>query len=200
MPRVNVDGRTIADFESFHDVFKDLMGFPDFYGRNMDAWIDCMTNLDDPSTRMTAIHGSATDPIVLHIEHADQLPSDVLVALNECSAVVNWRRVETGAPAILVLSYRRPPQLRLGDNELLGNVLDALDDLYDRRERSEVNLGRLLAATSAAMQDTTWQARLTEVEATLVGLLRSGLDPNELNRRALVATDDLRQRLADVVT
>ena len=33
----------ITDWESFHHVFKQTLGFPGFYGRNMDAWIDCMT-------------------------------------------------------------------------------------------------------------------------------------------------------------
>jgi len=33
----------ITDWASFHDVFMHTLGFPDFYGRNMDAWIDCMT-------------------------------------------------------------------------------------------------------------------------------------------------------------
>lgn len=40
----------IKDWPTFHDVFQRTLGFPDFYGRNMDAWIDCMTSLDAPKT------------------------------------------------------------------------------------------------------------------------------------------------------
>ncbi len=29
------------------------MGFPDFYGANMDAWIDCMFHLDDGESGKT---------------------------------------------------------------------------------------------------------------------------------------------------
>jgi len=43
MPFVRVDATHIRDWDNFHDVFADAFGFPDFYGRNMDAWVDCMT-------------------------------------------------------------------------------------------------------------------------------------------------------------
>lgn len=43
---VDIPAHEITDWDSFHDVFKRVFGFPDFYGRNMDAWIDCMTDLD----------------------------------------------------------------------------------------------------------------------------------------------------------
>jgi len=33
------------DWETFHDEFQEKMGFFDGYGRNMDAWIDCMGDM-----------------------------------------------------------------------------------------------------------------------------------------------------------
>ena len=47
-----VDGSRIHDWASFNRTF----AFPDFYGRNMDAWIDCMSSLDEPSAQLTGIH------------------------------------------------------------------------------------------------------------------------------------------------
>lgn len=107
MPRINIDGRRITDHTSFHAVFAEVFGFPDFYGCNMNAWIDCMTDLDDPDTGMTTVHGSASDPVVLHIDHVDSLPQDTFDDLVECAAFVNWRRLELGEPAILILSFYR---------------------------------------------------------------------------------------------
>jgi hypothetical protein len=107
VPVVTIDARRITDFESFHDVFAEVLGFQEFYGRNMDAWIDCMSYLDDPESQMTSIHATRSDPLVLHIDHARDLPSDVFAALNECAAFVNWRRTDTGGSAILALSYHR---------------------------------------------------------------------------------------------
>ena len=40
---VQIDGSAISDWNSFHDIFAAAFGFPAFYGRNMNAWIDCMT-------------------------------------------------------------------------------------------------------------------------------------------------------------
>ena len=57
MPLVRIDGRDMNDFESFHDLFGEAFGFPDFHSRNLDVWIDCMTHLDDPDARMTSVHG-----------------------------------------------------------------------------------------------------------------------------------------------
>ena len=35
---VRIDTKRIRDWASFHDVFAEALGFPDFYGRNMVAW------------------------------------------------------------------------------------------------------------------------------------------------------------------
>jgi hypothetical protein len=107
MPLVKIDGRNICDWDTFYDVFVETLGFPRFCGRNMNAWIDCMTYLDDPEAGMTTVHGSQTDPVVLHIDNISDIPSEIYEALVECSAFVNWRRLEMGHSAILMLSYYR---------------------------------------------------------------------------------------------
>ena len=48
MPLVKIDCTQITDWHTFSDVFAAAFGFPGYYGRNMNAWIDCMTYLDDP--------------------------------------------------------------------------------------------------------------------------------------------------------
>lgn len=105
MPLVRIDARQIRDWDTFHDVFAVAFGFPGFYGRNMNAWIDCMGYLDDPATDMTKVHGSASDPVVLRLDNIDSMPGEIYEALVECAAFVNWRRTESRDPAILVLAY-----------------------------------------------------------------------------------------------
>jgi RNAse (barnase) inhibitor barstar len=110
MPIVRIDGRRITDWNTFHSVFSDAFGFPSFYGRNMDAWIDCMTYLDDPDAGMSSVHGTTCDPVVLQIDHIDdvhQCDSAMYERIVDCSAFVNWRRIEKGDPPILLLSYYR---------------------------------------------------------------------------------------------
>jgi len=105
MPLVRIDSSRIIDWESFHDVFAKSFGFPDFYGRNMNAWIDCLTYLDDTDSGMTTIHGSSKDLVVLQLDNANSLPAEMLSAIVDGAAFVNWRRIELGNGAILALSY-----------------------------------------------------------------------------------------------
>jgi RNAse (barnase) inhibitor barstar len=96
----------IADWDSFHSVFKETLGFPDFYGRNMDAWIDCMTYVDDPPSGMTAIFVSKGDLLTLRIDNASDFQKrcpEQYAALIECTAFVNYRRTEVGEAPILSL-------------------------------------------------------------------------------------------------
>lgn len=107
MPLVHIDGAHFRDWDSFHGVFAAAFGFPAFYGRNMNAWIDRMTSFDAPEDGMTSIHGWAADPVVLQLDTASAVPKEIFDTLLECARFVNWRRHETGRPAILILSFHR---------------------------------------------------------------------------------------------
>jgi hypothetical protein len=105
---VQIDGSKITNWGSFHDRFLETLGFPEFYSRNMDAWIDCMTSLDAPEDGMSSVHVTPGDTLVLCISGARDLKKrcpDIYDALVECSAFVNYRRIEIGRQAILVLSF-----------------------------------------------------------------------------------------------
>ena len=112
MPRstvVKIPTENITDWETFHDVFQRTMGFPAFYGRNMNAWIDCMTSLDCPEDGLTQIHAPENGVLTLHFDDyqsfAQRLP-EISAAIIECAAFVNWRRIEAGEPSVLALSFR----------------------------------------------------------------------------------------------
>jgi Barstar (barnase inhibitor) len=108
MTLVQLDTRRITDWETFHDVFAEVFGFVDFYGRNMNAWIDCMTYLDDPAAGMTRVHAPAGGVLVLQLEHvadfARRCPEQY-AAIVECAAFVNYRRNDLGNTAVLALSF-----------------------------------------------------------------------------------------------
>lgn len=108
MPVIRVDTQLIRDWASFHAYFKQLLGFPDFYGANMDAWVDCLSSLDSPDHGMTRVHVQPPEVLVLHLGDAAALKSrcpEILDALIECTAFVNHRRIELGEPAVLALSF-----------------------------------------------------------------------------------------------
>jgi RNAse (barnase) inhibitor barstar len=101
---VTVDCAKISDWDTFHDAFAQAFGFPDFYGRNLSAWTDCMTRLDEDFSSIQVAPGGL---VVLDLANADilkrQAPA-ILAELLEMAAFVNWRRIKAGGAPILILS------------------------------------------------------------------------------------------------
>ena len=103
---VAIPADLIVDWDSFHKVFADVLGFPSFYGRNMNAWIDCMTSADEPEEKMLT---RAVDPgelLTLQIDEAADFAArcpEQFKALIECTAFVNYRRIEVGGKPVLSL-------------------------------------------------------------------------------------------------
>ncbi len=108
LQRVRLQTKDITDDLSFHRVFAETMGFPGFYGQNMNAWIDCMSYLDDASAGMSRY--SVTPGELFHLEVADtedfqrRVPQ-VFQAFIECASFVNRRRTDVGDPPILSLIF-----------------------------------------------------------------------------------------------
>ncbi|MGP8260774.1 MAG: barstar family protein [Acidobacteriaceae bacterium] len=105
---VSVDCDNIHDWPSLHDEFARVFGFPDFYGRNMDAWIDCMESLDKPEDGMSRIHcepGTVLTLELKNVRHFRERCREQYDAIIECSAFVNWSRIEVGETTVLALSF-----------------------------------------------------------------------------------------------
>ncbi|WP_291726352.1 barstar family protein [Bernardetia sp.] len=52
---LEIDFSKINDLESMHNSLKKKFGFPDFYGKNVNALIDCLTSLRYPEDGMTKV-------------------------------------------------------------------------------------------------------------------------------------------------
>lgn len=104
MAKAKLNTNQISDWESFHHLCKKEFGFPDFYGMNMNAWIDCLSYLDE-NDGMSRF--SLAKEEMLHIEVFDtedfnfRLP-EIFDALVECSAFVN-RRYESPVLSLVFL-------------------------------------------------------------------------------------------------
>jgi len=106
---VKIDCARITDWPSFHAVFAEAFGFPEFYGKNISAWIDCMTSLDAPEDGMTKVHCAPGTALTLQLDHVREFRRkcpEQYAALIECSAFVNWRRNESKESSVLALSFR----------------------------------------------------------------------------------------------
>ena len=98
--RVKIDLNRIKNWDDFHDVFYEAMGFPGFYGRNMDAWIDCLSYIDDPEAGMSKIIINCGETLELELngmsQFGDQNP-EILYELLLCSGFVNERFIDSGS-------------------------------------------------------------------------------------------------------
>jgi RNAse (barnase) inhibitor barstar len=106
VPVVEVPMSQITDWDSFHDTFTATLGFPNFYGRNMNAWVDCLTYEDDG---MNAFPVESGDVLTLQLRDCKAFRArcpEIYEALIDSAAFVNWRRIELGDRPILALSYR----------------------------------------------------------------------------------------------
>ena len=106
--QISIDFSTINDWQSFHLQFKAKMGFPGFYGNNMNAWIDCMSSIDAPSDGMSKVTVSANKPleiVVNNIEKAIKTCPDVVHGFVECAAFVNQRFIATTSATRLKLIF-----------------------------------------------------------------------------------------------
>ena len=48
MKEIVIDGKLMKDKESAHNVIKEAFNFPDYYGRNLDALWDMLSEMSDP--------------------------------------------------------------------------------------------------------------------------------------------------------
>lgn len=94
MRTVKIDAAKLNNWASFHSYFKETFDFPDYYGNNMDAWIDCMDDEDG----LVILHFT-------NIEILKQHAPDIYNAIIECSAFVNYRCVENATEPRIIISF-----------------------------------------------------------------------------------------------
>jgi len=107
---VEIDASRITDWTTFHDVFAGAFGFPGFYGRNMNAWIDCMTSLDAPEDGLSTVHCAPGAVVTISVNEVASFASrcpEQYGALIDCAAFVNWRRIEQGDGPVLALAFNK---------------------------------------------------------------------------------------------
>ena len=54
MKQITLDGNLLSDLTQVHDYLKEQLNFPEYYGKNLDALHDCLTDLSDVEITITA--------------------------------------------------------------------------------------------------------------------------------------------------
>jgi hypothetical protein len=107
MAVVRLNTEQITDWASFHLVCKEAFGFPDFYGANMNAWMDCLSYLKegDGLTKFTLAEDEKLFIEVTNTADFNSRRPEILGALIECSAFLNNRYLEDNETAKLALIF-----------------------------------------------------------------------------------------------
>jgi len=105
MAFVQIDTTKIIGRSTFHEHCRDVFGFPDFYGENMDAWIDCLSYLteSDNLSRFILQENEQLQIQVSQFESFNQRLPDLASSFLECVASVNMRYIAAGEIPRLVL-------------------------------------------------------------------------------------------------
>lgn len=53
MKQITLDGNLLADSAKVHDYLKEMLELPEYYGKNLDALHDCLTDLEDIEITVT---------------------------------------------------------------------------------------------------------------------------------------------------
>ncbi|BDI31668.1 barnase inhibitor [Capsulimonas corticalis] len=107
MASVRINGAKITDWASFHQIFKETCGFPDFYGMNMNAWIDCLSDLR-AEYGMTQFQLANDEILYLEIHGALDLSvrlPEIISELVESTAFVNSRYLGYGQTPPLAIIF-----------------------------------------------------------------------------------------------
>ena len=105
MPTVKLNGEAITNWEAFHNESQRVFGFPDFYGRNMNAWVDCLSYLRDDDG-MSAFRLKPDEILRIEVQHADLLRKqapEILDDLAFCIEAINDRYADYGEKPALEL-------------------------------------------------------------------------------------------------
>jgi RNAse (barnase) inhibitor barstar len=103
MPRVVLPTNEIRNEKTFHAVCQRLFGFPDFYGHTMDAWVDCLSCLDDPSAEMSSLTLAPGELLLIVVPNSTQLKKEMFESLVQGTIAVNTRLASRGKPPVVGL-------------------------------------------------------------------------------------------------
>ena len=107
-PVVEISGLELIGRDQFHDTFARLFGFPAYYGRNMDAWLDCMSCLRTPQEALSSLHVEEGKTLTLLIHDHESLRDSAPQQWNdliECAAFANSRELKRGEGPILAFAF-----------------------------------------------------------------------------------------------
>jgi len=108
MIKVSINTDRIVDWDSFHDIFSETFRFPEFYGRNMEAWIDCMSKLHHPIANMGGLDVDQSDSVIIELLNSFSFVTNhpkIFNTLLECTTFANKRFIENKSREQILFAF-----------------------------------------------------------------------------------------------
>jgi hypothetical protein len=106
---IRIDARRFTDSVGMHAALSEALGLGPEYGKNLDALVDVLTDLDHPRTRSSRLQVFPGQVVLLVLEHVQGLGKEARAqcqALLDAAAFVNWRRLEKEQPPVVAIAYQ----------------------------------------------------------------------------------------------
>lgn len=102
--KISVDLSGTKTTEQLHAVLKEAFGFPDFYGANYPALVDCWSSLRYPDDGMSrVVLDTLEDRIELHVTGLASCPESVVRTVISAVEAVNHRARLNSLEEVIVL-------------------------------------------------------------------------------------------------
>ena len=94
---VHIDLREIDSWRKFHNYFANFEGFPSYYGKNLDAWIDVMQDyFEEQCVLIIELRG----PMNKYYQN------EFYVSILDCIAFVNCRKLEESSYGLISVAIK----------------------------------------------------------------------------------------------
>lgn len=102
---LDLDFSKIKTSDDFHDFLKDSFGFPNFYGKNFHALVDCLSSMRYPNDEMSKFAlPNQSDTATLQIKHLSKIDKDLLVTFLAAIESANQRERNHGNSTMIFLA------------------------------------------------------------------------------------------------
>ena len=120
MPCIRLDLASLRTEQALHAALKQALGFPDFYGANFAALVDCLSGLRYPDEGMIAVALGPDEVLTLHVLNLSAAAKPVIDLLLCAVEDVNTRELQRGRSPSMGLMLARRSAERAGGVDPAG--------------------------------------------------------------------------------
>ena len=101
-PPLHIDLSRLPSLEALHADLHTLFGFPDFYGHNYAALVDCLSSVPYPEDHMTTVSLNPDSPFLdITLQGLFSAPREVANTLLSACEAVNQRQMANQLPPFI---------------------------------------------------------------------------------------------------